>query len=333
VAEAERRLGDATVPASSRALLAFGLGKVYESRKQYEQAFAAWVQANALRRELQEPMSRERLLDRGRRLRTVFTPERFAAAAAWGSADERPVFIVGMPRSGTTLVEQIISAHPLAAGCGELPDLARIARGLSGAIGTMTGWPESATALTAPVGQAAARHYLDILERRAAPGARRITDKAPANFFYLGLVAMLFPKAHVVWCRRDPRDVAVSIYSENFAVQQTYATRLEDIAFYYHEQERLMRHWQDVLPLPIATVNYEELVADFEPGVRRLIDALGLPFAPECLAFHQQERAVLTPSRWQVRQPLYGSSVGRWKRYEPWLGPLFQALAEAPPQP
>ena len=169
--------------------------------------------------------------------------------------------------------------------------------------------------------------------RRARAGAQRITDKAPANFFYLGLVALLFPKARVVWCRRDPRDVGVSIFSENFAVQQTCATRLEDIAFYYHEQERLMRYWQQALPLPIATVNYEELVADFEPNVRRLLDTLGLPFAPECLAFHEKERAVLTPSRWQVRQPLYASSVGRWKRYEPWLGPLLQALAEGETAP
>jgi tetratricopeptide (TPR) repeat protein len=328
IAAAERGLEETSRPAAARALLAFGLGKVYESRKLYEAAFGAWSRGNALRRELQDPMSRERMLERRRRLCAVFTPERLRTGASLGVPDERPVFIVGMPRSGTTLVEQIVAAHPQADGCGELPDLARIARGLSGAIGTLTQWPESAAALTPAVAQAAARHYLDVIGRRARAGARRVTDKAPANFFYLGLVALLFPRAHVVWCRRDPRDVAVSIFSENFAVQQTYATRLEDIAFYYHEQERLMRYWQQVLPLPIVTVNYEELVADFEPNVRRLLDALGLPFAPECLAFHEAQRAVLTPSRWQVRQPLYGSSVGRWKRYEPWLGPLLRALAD-----
>lgn len=333
IAEAERGLQDDSRPAAARALLAFGLGKVYESRKQYEAAFAAWTRGNELRRELQGPMSRERLLGRGRRLRAVFTAERFRAGAGWGVPDERPVFIVGMPRSGTSLVEQIIAAHPQADGCGELPDLARIARGLSGAIGTLTAWPESAAALNPAVAQSAARHYLDVIGRRARAGALRVTDKAPANFFYLGLAAQLFPKARVVWCRRDPRDVSVSIFSENFAVQQTYATRLEDIALYYHEQERLMRYWQQVLPLPIEVVDYEALVADFEPGVRRLLNALGLPFAPECLAFHQAQRAVLTPSRWQVRQPLYASSVGRWKRYEPWLGPLLQALAEGEAAP
>ena len=329
VAEAERLLEDAGRPAPARALLAFGLGKVYDSRKDYAAAFAAWTRANGFQRELHGPLMRERMLNRTRRLREVFTPELFRKAAAWGLPDERPVFIVGMHRSGTTLVEQIIAAHPQADGCGELPDLWRIAKGLSAEIGTLTAWPESVGALTPAMTQVAARHYLEVLDRRARrPGAQRITDKAPANFFYLGLAALLFPRAHVVWCRRDPRDVCLSVFSENFAVQQTFATRLEDIAFYYHEQERLMRHWQQVLPLPITTVNYEELVADFEPNVRRLLDGLGLPFAPECLAFHEQERAVLTPSRWQVRQPLYANSVGRWKHYEPWLGPLFEALRE-----
>jgi tetratricopeptide (TPR) repeat protein len=329
VAEAERLLEDAGRPMPARVLLAFGLGKAYDSRKDYAAAFAAWTRANGFQRELHGPLVRERLLERTRRLREVFTPELFRKHASWGSADERPVFIVGMYRSGTTLVEQIIAAHPQAYGCGELPDLARIAKALAQEIGTLTAWPESASALTPAMTRMAAQHYLDVLDRRTRrPAALRITDKAPGNFFYLGLAALLFPKARVVWCRRDPRDVCLSIFSENFAVEQTFATRLEDIAFYYHEQERLMRHWQQVLPLPITTVNYEELVADFEPNVRRLLEALGLPFAPECLAFHQQQRAVLTPSRWQVRQPLYASSVGRWKRYEPWLGPLLQALAE-----
>lgn len=328
VADAERQLADAATPDRARALVGFGLGKVYEARAAYERAFEAYRAANDARRRTRGPLDRNALRNRNDRIVATFTQEFLAARRDWGAADERPVFVVGMPRSGTTLIEQIIAAHPQAAGCGELPDLARIAAGLGESAGSLLRWPESATALTAATTGDAAARYLATLARRAAPAARRVVDKAPANFSYVGLIALLFPRARVIWSCRDPRDVGISIYSENFAVQQAYASSLEDIGFYFREQERLMRHWQQVAPIPIERVVYEELVAGFEPAVRRILAFLDLPFAEECLQFHRQERAVLTPSRWQVRQPLYGSSVGRWQRFEPWLGPLLRELAE-----
>ena len=155
--------------------------------------------------------------------------------------------------------------------------------------------------------------------RGASGHCLRLVDKQPYNFLHLGLIALLFPSARVVWCRRDPFDVALSIFSESFAPSATYATDLSDIAFVIRQQERLMRHWQAVPPLPVLEMHYEDLVGNPEPHMRRLVDFAGLPWSDQCLDFHQSRRPVQTPSRWQVRQPIHPRSVGRWRNYAQWF--------------
>src|SRR5690606_26154961 len=187
-----------------------------------------------------------------------------------GSGDERPVFVVGMPRSGTTLTEQIIATHSRAHGCGELPDLPLLLKTLGAR------WPDSAADLDAAFLEREAARYLQAASRHAAEGVLRLVDKTPLNYFNLGLVAMLFPRARIVWCRRDPRDIAISIYSENFALDAQFATSLDAIAHSIALQTRLMRHWQSVLPLPIRELQYEALVEFPETEARGLVDFLGL---------------------------------------------------------
>lgn len=285
-------LGDAGV-----AVLGYALGKVLDARGDHRGAMSAWQRANAARRRVAGAMDRDELAARVAAKLAVRAAD---VAPPFGSDDPRPVFVVGMLRSGTTLVEQIIATHPLAAGCGELPTL-----------------PAIAAAPRDP--QADAARYLDAAVRRGGAEARRLVDKLPLNFFHLDVAARLFPNAHVVWCRRDPRDVALSNYSENTALQFSFATDLEDIALYQDAHDRLMRHWQAELGLPILEVEYEALVTDLEPQARRLIEFLGLPWDPACLSFHESKRAVQTPSRWQVRQPVHTGSIGRWRNYEEWF--------------
>ena len=162
--------------------------------------------------------------------------------------------------------------------------------------------------------------------RNAPADARCLVDKAPLNFFHLGLVARMFPRARVVWCRRDPRDIAVSVYAENFALDERLATDLGDIGHYINLQTRLMRHWQAESPLPVMELVYEELAADPEPSARRLVEFAGLDWDPGCLEFHRSERGVQTPSRWQVRQPIYTRSIGRWHSHADALAPLLATL-------
>lgn len=301
-----------------RALLGYSLGKVHDGRGDYAEAMASWQDANAARRRETGPLDRPQFAAAIERILAGY-PAGALADAARGAADPRPVFVVGMPRSGTTLVEQIIASHPLAAGCGELPDLGRLADSL----------PVQPIADAGRLADEAVR-FLASAERHASrAGAQRLVDKAPLNFFHLGLAAQLFPGARILWCRRDARDIGLSIFSENFALESRFATDLADIGLTVNAQHRLMRHWQATLPIPVLEVDYEALVSDIEPGIRRIIDFLGLPWHDACLDFHTSERAVQTPSRWQVRRPAHTGSIGRWRNYAPWISPLTETLSLA----
>jgi len=257
-------------------------------------------------------MTRERLDHRRRRWR--------------GNLDSRPLFIVGMPRSGTTLTEQILAAHPSGFGCGELPDIGLIVRNLPLSVGPGATWPASIDEIPDDALDDAADRYLRAATRGAPPDALRLIDKAPLNFNELGLISLLFPQARVIWCRRDPRDIAVSVYGENFALDERLANDLGDIGHYINFQTQLMRHWQATLSLPILELVYEELATCPEPQARRIVDFAGLPWHSACLEFHKNERGVQTPSRWQVKQPIYTRSIGRWKHYQEHLAPLLQVL-------
>jgi tetratricopeptide (TPR) repeat protein len=312
-----------------RAQLGYALGRVFDARADYPQAMACWHDANAARRREAGEFDLPSLQGRVERTIALFDASLLANAPE-GHPDTRPLFIVGMPRSGTTLTEQIIAAHPLAHGCGELPDIALAARHLPSRHGTPQQWPHIVEDLDPAALPAAAARYLAAASRHAPAEARRLVDKAPTNYYQLGLVAMMFPQARVVWCRRDPRDIAISTYGENFSPSERSATRLDGIGHAINLQERLMRHWQSVLPIPILELHYESLVSDPEAQARRLLEFAELPWDPACLAFHQSERGVQTPSRWQVRQPVHTRSVGRWRNYAFALEPLLAVLESRP---
>ncbi len=211
-------------------------------------------------------------------------------------------------------------------GAGELPDLSHLASHV-GAVDEAAPW-QAAVHLQEMHSRGLAYDYLSALRRNAPPDCPRISDKQPLNFVHLAFVALLFPNARVIHCRRDMRDNALSIWMENFNADQRYATDFADLAFFIAQERRLMAHWNSVLPLRILDVRYEDVVADLEGQARGLIDFLGAPWDERCLHFHQQDRVVQTPSRWQVRQPIYSKSVGRWTHYREYLPELEIAFAE-----
>lgn len=305
----------AEVPPQQRAFLHQVLGRHADAAGSYADAAAHWDAGNALRRAQDGAFDRAAYRAQVDALIADMDADglRTLHARAW--PDPRPVFVLGMPRSGTTLAEQILAAHPDVHGCGELKGIVGIAE----AAARRVAWPAGAGALEPAWMHAQARTYLADASRAAPAGVQRLVDKQPYNFLHVGLLAMLFADARVVWCRRDPRDIAVSIYGENFAPSATYATDLGDIAFVIAQQERLMRHWQRVSPLPLLELQYEDVVAEPDRQIRRLIAFAGLPWDDACLGFHASGRSVHTISRWQVRQPVHGRSVGRWRHYPRWF--------------
>ena len=325
IADARRLLADPATGDADRALLGYALGKVEDARGHHADALAAWTAANEARRRVAGPHDPARLPALRDRIIAASPPATPRPRAAAGTG-MRPVFIVGMPRSGTTLTEQILASHPQVHGCGELPHVALIARHLPQMAASDRPWQELARTAPAEVIAAARDRYLAGARRHAPAGALRLVDKAPLNFFQLDLVARMFPEALVVWCRRDPRDVAVSIYAENFALEESFATDMAGIGQLIGVQNAIMQHWLATSPLPIHTLRYEALVQDLEAEARKLVDFVGLPWDDACLDFHRNDRGVQTPSRWQVRQPAHTRSVGRWRHYAETMPPLIEAL-------
>lgn len=324
VQEAGTALHAPETPDRDLALIGYELGKVLDARGDYDGAMQSWNIANAARCRMVGQFDAQALRERVEHMLPLFGKDAFQTAT--GSPDTRPVFIVGMPRSGTTLTEQIIAAHPDAYGCGELPDIALIARNLPSRTGGARHWPHIIDEIDPSTLEWAIARYLAAATRHAPAGAKRLIDKAPMNYYALGLIGMMFPAARIVWCRRDPRDVAISIYGENFSLSERFANRMDSIGQCINLQNRLMQHWCQTLPNPILTLDYESLVGEPEAQARRLLAFIGLDWHPACLEFHASERGVQTPSRWQVRQPIHTRSIGRWKNYVNALEPLMQAL-------
>ena len=238
---------------------------------------------------------------------------------------DRPVFIVGMVRSGTTLVEQILSSHPDVYGAGELPDITEITRALPGFLGTGDRYPECLPKLTPEAADVMARRYLDRLTQ-IAPKARRVTDKLPGNFMYLGLIEFLFPGARIIHCMRDPVDTCLSAYFQDFSNNHPYAYDLSNLGAFYRGYLKLMAHWRKVIHLPLLEIKYEDLISDQERVTRSLVEFCGLEWDNRCLQFHETKRFVGTASHDQVNRPLYRESIQRWKNYERHLEPLLAAL-------
>jgi hypothetical protein len=248
----------------------------------------------------------------------------------FGLDSERPVFVVGMLRTGTTLVEQILASHPAVHGAGEVPHLGAMVNNMSERLGGSEKYPECIKSLSAAAVRVLAGEYEQALDQsirgRQTAEVLRVVDKMPSNYLNLGLIATLFPKARIIHCRRDPVDTCLSCYFQNFQEPIAYTLDLRHLGQYYREYERLMAHWRAVLPVGVFDLAYEELTADLEGVSRCLLDFCGLPWDDRCLRFNESRRIVRTSSALQVRQPVYRSSVGKWKRYEAQLGPLIAAL-------
>ena len=305
------------------AVIGYALGKVLARRGEHDEAFESWGNANAARQRVAGPFDRDRFDRRIDELINIFSVEFFQTRRGWGDPSDRPVFVVGLPRSGTTLTEQILSSHPCVFGAGELDLLTDMATGTPDRLGQPNPtWPQTATELTQQLVAAIAGDHLARLSALAPANALRVIDKQPLNFWHLGLVALTLPNARIVHCSRDIRDNGLSIFAENFTQEQRWATELSDIAHYWCGYRRLMAHWKDVAGLQIIDVDYQDTVANLKQQAGRLTEFLDLSWDAAVLDFHETSRAVQTPSRWQVRRPLYTSSSGRWRHYKRYLSPL-----------
>ncbi|MGH8496475.1 MAG: sulfotransferase [Gammaproteobacteria bacterium] len=302
-----------------REKLHFALGKVHDDLGDYHRAFGHYAEANRLKGARMPRFDREAHRALVDRIIDTFTPAFFARRAKLGSQSKVPLPIFGMPRSGTTLVEQILSSHSRIAGGGEHIHFERLSQSFGDR------WPQVVPDWDAERIDRAVGEYLHVLGRHA-DRAERITDKMPVNFMHVGLIHFLFPRATLVHCHRDAIDTCLSIYFLDFGIANYYANNLEDIAFYYNEYARLMKYWRAVLPDAIYEVDYAALVAGQERVTREMIAFCGLEWEDACLEFARNERSVATPSRWQVRQPIYARSLGRRDNYAPWIGKLTAAL-------
>jgi len=300
----------------SRMTIHFAMGKINEDCEDYANAMEQFDAANRLRaRDLQ--FDRANLAAEVDRNIQIFTPDFMARHAASGSRDQKPLFIVGMFRSGTTLVEQIVSSHAQIAAGGELTVWAPTDLDIDAATGDFN----------ADRTQAAIAKYLSVLQK-IGPHAARVTDKLPFNFLRLGAIHSLLPQARIIHCQRDPIDTCLSIYTTHFSSRIPYAARKADLVFCYQQYLRMMDHWRKTLPAGIfQEVQYERLIADRESETKRLIAFTGLPWDENCLRPEQNKRTVGTSSAWQVRQPVYTTSMQRWRRYEPWIGELRALLS------
>ena len=308
---------------AQRAAYHFALGKALEDRGDHDDAFAQYASGNAIKHGL-DPFQTDALADRRRRIEAVCTRRFLAARAPEGQASATPIFIVGLPRSGSTLVEQILASHSTVQGTMELPQIQNYTRELD----AKGGYPEVLTCMPPDELVALGERYL----RETDPyrgGAARFIDKMPNNFFHLGLMHMMLPSAVFVDTRRHPLDCCCSLFKQNFARGQTFSYDLEILGAYYREYLTLMRHWEEALPGRVLRVHYESLVEDTEGQVRRLLAHCGLPFEEACLRFHETKRPVRTASAEQVRQPINRSGIGTWRRFEGHLEPLAQVLGDA----
>ncbi len=325
LAAAEKLVEDMTsLPIEDQRELHFALGKAYEDLEQRERSFRHRLEGNALKR-------RESVYDEAEmlgfldRIRTVFTAELMQNKRNLGNPSMVPTFIVGMPRSGTTLVEQILASHPKVFGAGELAEFSKAVTSLGMPNGALS-FPEAVPALSTEQLNQLGTSYLDAVAAEA-PGAERITDKMPTNFRFVGLIHLALPNARIIHMRRDPIDTCLSCFSLLFTGDHPYCYDLGELGRYYRAYQMVMEHWRQVLPAGVMLdVRYEEVVADVEGQARQIVAYCGLEWDDACLDFYKTQRPIRTASATQVRQPIYRTSVGRWKPYHHLLQPLIKEL-------
>jgi len=309
--------------------LCFALGKALEDRGDYADSFACYARGNALKHATSayEPQIIE---DNTARQQSICNAAFFADRRHWGDPDPSPIFIIGLPRSGSTLIEQILASHSAVEGTQELPHIQQTVAALRGREPdpSQPRYPRVLTELSAESVRELAARYLDNT-RPFRTDKPFFIDKMPNNFRHIGLIRLLLPNAKIIDARREPMACCFSNFKQLFARGQEFTYRLEDIARYYRTYLDLMQHWNRVLPGGILRVHYEDLVHDLDGNVRRLLEFCGLRFEERCLNFHTTTRSVRTASSEQVRQPLYREGLEQWKHFEPWLGPLAAALGDA----
>src|SRR5579872_1383730 len=305
--------------------LCFALGKALEDRSEYTDSWRYYERGNSLKR-AQSHYDGQATQARTRRLMEVCTAEFFAARAGVGLPDPAPIFIVGLPRSGSTLVEQILASHSQVEGTQELDELERIAGELPAAL-TELGREDFLRFGEQYIRRTSA--YRAGRPGQPVMGQPLFIDKMPNNFRHIGLIHLMLPQAKIIDVRREPMACCCSNLEQLFASGQEFAYSIDGLAGYYRGYLELMRHWDTVLPGRVLHLWYEELVADVEAGVRRLLEYCGLPFEPACLEFYKTARSINTASSEQVRQPIFRDGLSQWRNYEPWLGPLKEALGDA----
>jgi Flp pilus assembly protein TadD len=325
----DRALTATTLPPTpdGKPLLLFAAAALLERMKRYDEAFERVRQANDVARASRPPFDPPAHATRVSGLIRYFSKRRMRSLPRADHGNTRPVFIIGMPRSGTSLVEQILATHPEVFGAGELPALSIIALETSSAAWAQgEPYPNSLDMLSTRRADELAARYLSVIEPMNL-AARYVTDKMPTNFLHLGLIELMFPDSRIIHCVRNPLDTCLSCYTSNFANGNEFAFELSHLGPYYREYGRMMDHWRQVLTLPMLEVRYEDVVLDTEGQVRRMLEFLGLPWDPRCLKFHENPRPVQTSSKDQVTRPIYVSSIGRWKFYERHLGELIASLS------
>ncbi len=322
-----RQLERKDITVEDRFHLHFALGKAQEDRNAYAESFSHYEKGNSLRRKAVD-YSTENTVEHVARSKALFTREFFAAREGWGANAPDPIFIVGLPRSGSTLIEQILSSHSMIEGTMELPDILSIA----GKLGARkrrrdpSRYPDSIKDIDREAASKFGGEYMERTRVQRRLGRPFFTDKMPNNFAHIGLIHLILPRAKIVDARRHPLGCCFSNFKQHFARGQGYTYDLAGMGEYYRDYVELMAHFDSVLPGRVHRVIYERMVESPEEEVRALLAYLELPFEPACLRFYENERAVRTASSEQVRRPIYRDSVEHWQNFEPWLGPLKDAL-------
>jgi tetratricopeptide (TPR) repeat protein len=325
VAEMERRVSGDGLTVQSEVNFLFALGKAYEDRGDFDRAWDLYKSGNAKQRAevTYDPVQTELMNDR---LVRVYSADFLQSRRGVGLADPAPIFILGLPRSGSTLLEQILASHSQVEGTSELPYLGRVAGWLNRNRADGINYPEAVRELEPKNYQSLGEDYLGYAQRHRRLGAPRFIDKMPNNFPNVGLLALILPNAKIIDARRHPLDACLSCYRQLFAKGQTFTYDLTEIGEYYLQYQRMMDHWAEVLPGRVLTVQYEDVVTDFRAQVQRLLEYCELPWEDACLRFYESDRPVRTPSSEQVRQPIYDRSVGHWRNYAHHLDELITVI-------
>jgi len=329
LAAMQRQLAHGALRGAERTHLEFALGKALEDEGRFAASFEHYARGNALHRATLSHDPDVMTAD-VQRSRVIYTQHFFAERSGWGSARVDPIFIVGLPRCGSTLLEQVLASHSRVEGTRELPEIPAIALELLSRPdpAARPAYPQPVAALKRQEIEALAARYLSRTQAQRPLGRPRFVDKMLGNFGHLGLIQLMFPRAAIVDVRRHPLGCGFSCYKQLFARGQSFSYDLHELGSYYRDYVALMEHFDAVLPGRVHRVHYEQLVADPEGELRKLLDYCGLPFEPQCLRFHENPRIVQTISSEQVRQPIYAESVDQWRHYEPWLAPLKETLGE-----